>query len=120
MNKVILIGRLGQDPELKTLSEGRTMARFSLATNRQRKAPAGENSKNNTQWHRVVAWDKSAELAGAYLTKGREVCVEGRIQTRKWKDSSGRDQFTTEVVAQHLTFIGRRQDSTSTHEEVAA
>ena len=106
MNRVILIGRLGQDPELRQFAEGRSRASFRLATHEKRKSSGSNEATERTQWHRVVAWGKTAELVGAYLSKGRQVCVEGKIQTRKWADKGGKEQFTTEIVANSVTFLG--------------
>ena len=96
LNKVMLIGRLGQDPELKTVS-GASVCTFSLATNTTYKDNAG-NSVENTEWHKVVAWRKLADIISQYAKKGTKVYVEGKLKTRKWQDSEGKDRYSTEVV----------------------
>ena len=104
VNKVILIGNLGADPELKYTGAGTAVATLSLATNRKWTNKQGE-PQEDTQWHRVVVWDKTAENCAEYLAKGRSVYVEGRLQTRQW-DDSGVTRYTTEVVAQSVVFLG--------------
>ncbi len=105
VNKVILVGRLGTDPEVKTVSGGNTVARLSLATSENWTDREGQKQER-TEWHRVVVWGKLAELCGKYLTKGRQVYVEGRIQTRSWEDQQGQKRYTTEVVASTVQFLG--------------
>jgi single-strand DNA-binding protein len=105
VNKVILIGNLGQDPELRYTQSGTAVCTLSVATSRTWKDAAGQKQEE-TEWHRVQAWDKSAEFCGKYLAKGGKVYVEGRLQTRKWKDQAGVDRYTTEIIAatvQNLT-----------------
>lgn len=104
VNKVILVGRLGADPEIKTISSGNTVARLSLATSDQWTDKEGQKQER-TEWHRVVVWGKLAELCGKYLSKGRQVYVEGRLQTRSWEDPQGGKKYTTEVVAQTVQFL---------------
>jgi single-strand DNA-binding protein len=116
MNKAIVIGNLGKDPELRYTQSGRPMTTFSVATNeRWQDAKSGE-PQERTEWHRVVVWGKPAEAAGKYLGKGRQVCVEGRLQTRKWQDKEGKDRVTTEIVADQVTFL----DGAKKHEQEAA
>jgi single-strand DNA-binding protein len=105
VNKVILLGRLGKDPELRSTQSGQRVATFSLATT-ERSKDKGGNSTEKTEWHNIVVWGKTAELAAKYLQKGRQVYLEGRIQTRKWQDKEGKDRYSTEIVAQNLTFVG--------------
>jgi single-strand DNA-binding protein len=107
LNKAIIIGNLGRDPELKQLEGGRAMARFNVATTERWRDGNGE-MQERTDWHRIVVWGKSAEVVGEHLTKGRQVCVEGRIQTRKWQDADGKDKFMTEIVADQVTFLGAK------------
>lgn len=107
LNRVILIGRLGKDPEVKNLANDKTVATLSLATDES------YGDKKHTEWHRVVAWGKTAELAGKYLEKGREVCVEGRLQTREWEDKEGTKRQTTEIVADRIVFVGGNKNSES-------
>lgn len=105
VNKVILVGRLGADPEIKTISSGNTVARLSLATSESWKDRDG-NRQERTEWHRVVVWGKQAELCGKYLSKGRQVYIEGRLQTRSWEDQNGQKRYTTETVANAVQFLG--------------
>ncbi len=105
VNKVILIGRLGSDPEIRYTQSGAPVANFSLATNESWKGKDGQKEER-TEWHRVVVWSKLAELASQYLSKGRQVYVEGRLQTRSWEDKDGHKKYTTEVIANTLQFLG--------------
>ena len=107
VNKVILIGNLGADPEIRFLPSGQPVANLRLATNEKWKGQDG-NMQERTEWHRVVVFGKQAELCKEYLSKGRQVYLEGRIQTRKWNDKEGRERFTTEIVAQNVRFLGGR------------
>ena len=107
VNKAIILGRLGKDPETKFLDNGNQVTNFSVATSESWKDKSGENQKR-TEWHRIVAWGKTAELAAKYLAKGREVYIEGKIQTRSWDDKSGQKRYATEIVAQNITFIGSK------------
>lgn len=112
VNKVILVGRLGQDPETRTTGGGMTVANLSVATNEKRKD--GDNWVDHTEWHRVVCFGKLAENAARYLAKGREVYVEGKIRTEKWTDKDGVDRYTTKIYADNLTFLaGGRSDEQS-------
>ncbi len=114
LNKVILIGNLGRDPELRYTANGQPVATFTLATTESWTNKSGERDQR-TEWHRIVAWGKLAELAGEYLSKGRQVYVEGRLQTREWEDKEGQKRRTTEVNAQQLLFLGRREGG-ATHD----
>lgn len=96
VNKTILIGRLGKDPEVKYTTSGAPVANFSIATSERWKDKDGEQQER-TEWHRIVAWNKLAELCGQYLSKGRQVYVEGRLQTRQWEDEGGGKRYTTEI-----------------------
>src|SRR5437016_7166505 len=98
VNKVILVGHLGKDPEVSYTSSGQAMAKFSLATNRRAKDKGGE-WKDETDWHNIVAWGKTAEFCSQYITKGRLVYVEGRIQNRTWEDKEGNKRYATDIVA---------------------
>ena len=109
VNKVILIGNLGKDPELKYLNSGRAVAEFSLATNERWKDQEG-NQQERTEWHNIVLWGRQAELAKEYLTKGRSVYIEGRIQTRSWDDQDGNKRYKTEIVGDRIQFLGSRGD----------
>lgn len=105
VNKVILVGRLGTDPEVKTISGGNNVARLSLATSENWMDKQGQKQER-TEWHRVVVWGKLAELCGKYLSKGRQVYVEGRLQTRSWEDQQGVKKYSTEIVATTVQFLG--------------
>lgn len=107
INKAIIIGHLGKDPEVKQLDNGRAMARFNVATTERWRDDKG-SSQEKTEWHRVVVWGKAAEVVGEHLTKGRQVCVEGRIETRKWQGDDGKDRYMTEIVADRVTFLGAK------------
>lgn len=104
VNKAIIIGNLGQDPELRYTASGAAVASLSIATNERWKDKDG-NWQDRTEWHRVSVWGRTAENCGKYLAKGRSVYVEGRIQTRKWEDKEGQTRYTTEIVAQNVTFL---------------
>jgi single-strand DNA-binding protein len=108
VNKVLLIGRLGADPELKTVTGGQNVARLSLATSENWTDREGQKQER-TEWHRIVVWGKLAELCGKYLSKGRQVYVEGRLQTRSWEDQQGQKRYTTEIVANTVQFLGGGQ-----------
>ena len=107
LNRVILLGRLGRDPEVRYAQSGTTVATLNLATDERR--PDGSGGwKNETEWHRVVLFGKQADLAKQYLTKGREVLIEGSLRTRQWQDKDGQKRWTTEVVALNMRFVGGR------------
>jgi len=110
INKVILIGNLGSDPELRHTQNGTAVANFSIATSEKFKDKNGDRQER-TEWHRIVAWDKLGELCGEYLTKGRSVYVEGKIQTRKWQDRNGVDKYTTEIIAREIKFLGSKSQN---------
>ncbi len=105
VNKVMLVGRLGQNPEVKYTPSGQAVANFSVATNENWTDKSGQKQER-TEWHRIVVWGKLAELCNQYLTKGRQVYVEGRLQTRQWQDKDGQTRYTTEVQAQTVQFLG--------------
>src|SRR2546423_10367812 len=105
LNRVILLGRLGRDPEVRYAQSGTTVATLNLATDERR--PDGSGGwKSETEWHRVVLFGKQADLAKQYLTKGREVLIEGSLRTRQWQDKEGQKRYTTEVVGQNMRFVG--------------
>jgi len=108
VNKVILIGNLGRDPETRYMPDGGAITNISIATTDKWKDKAGE-MQEKTEWHRVAFFGKLAEIAGEYLKKGSQVYVEGRLQTRKWQDKEGQDKYTTEVVANVMQMLGSRQ-----------
>ena len=105
VNKVILIGRLGQNPEVRHTPSGSSVANFSLATNEAWTDKQGQKQER-TEWHRVVVWGKLADLCGQYLQKGRQVFIEGKLQTRQWQDKDGQTKYTTEVLASTVQFLG--------------
>lgn len=105
VNKVILVGHLGKDPEVRYSPGGNAVANFSLATSEQFKDKDG-NKQERTEWHRVVFFGRQAEIAGEYLRKGRMAYVEGRLQTRKWTDKEGQERYTTEIVGDRLQLLG--------------
>ena len=107
LNKVMLIGNLGKDPEVRYTPAGTAVASFSLATSEKFKNKSGE-WEERTEWHNVVLWGRQAEVAGEYLAKGKTVYIEGRLQTRKWQDKDGRDRWTTEVVGEKMQMLGAR------------
>ncbi len=105
VNKVILVGSLGQNPEVKYTPSGQAVANFSVATNESWTDKQGQKQEK-TEWHRVVVWGKLAELCAQYLSKGRQCYLEGRLQTRQWQDKDGQTKYTTEVQAQTVQFLG--------------
>lgn len=109
LNKAFLIGRLGQDPEVRTTQGGTTVANFSLATSSRYKDKNGE-WKESTEWHKIVAWGRLAEIARDYLKKGSQVYIEGPLQTNKWQDKQGVDRFTTEIKALSITMLDSKSD----------
>jgi single-strand DNA-binding protein len=109
INKVILIGNLGRDPELRYTPSGSAVCNVSIATTRNWKSKDSGERVEETEWHRVVFYDRLAEIAGEYLKKGRPVYVEGRLKTRKWQDKEGKDNHTTEIVAEQMQMLGGRE-----------
>ncbi len=105
INKVILIGRLGADPEIRYTNSGTAVAKFNIATTENWTNKNGERGER-TEWHRIVAWGKLGETCGEYLAKGRQVYVEGRLQTRSWEDKEGNKRWTTEINANTVQFLG--------------
>jgi single-strand DNA-binding protein len=104
LNKAMIIGNLGKDPELRSTASGQSVATFSLATGEKFKNKSGE-WEERTEWHNIVLWGKLADIAGQYLAKGKTVYIEGRIQTRKWQDKEGRDRYTTEIVGDTMKML---------------
>ena len=111
VNKVILLGNLGRDPELRYTQSGQAVANFTVATSETWNDKNGEKSER-TEWHRVVVWGRTAELCSKYLSKGRSVYLEGRIQTREWEDKEKQKRYTTEVTAQTVQFLGSGRNDT--------
>ena len=109
INKVILIGNLGRDPEVRYTPNGNAICNISVATTRNWKDKTSGDKVEETEWHRVVFYDRLAEIAGEYLKKGRPVYVEGRLKTRKWQDKDGKDIYTTEVIADNMQLLGGRE-----------
>ena len=110
VNKVILIGNLGRDPEVRSTPSGQTVATFSVATNRKWKDRDG-NRQEQTEWHSIVCWGRQAEIAGQYLTSGKKLYVEGRLQTSSWEDrQSGEKKYRTEVICDNFQMLGGRDD----------
>ena len=105
VNKAIIVGNLGADPELRSTQGGQAVCNLSIATSEKFNDRDG-NRQERTEWHRVTLWGKLAEIAGQYLRKGAKVYIEGRISTRKWQDDSGADRYSTEIVAREMTMLG--------------
>ena len=110
VNRVILIGNLGQDPVVRFSPDGAAICNISLATTSQWKDKNSGERKEETEWHRVVFYNRLAEIAGEYLKKGRSIYVEGRLKTRKWQDKEGQDRWTTEIVADQMQMLGSREE----------
>ena len=108
VNKVILVGNLGKDPEVRYMPNGNAVANVTLATSESWKDKQTGEQQEKTEWHRVVMFRRLGEIAGEYLKKGSQVYIEGRLQTRKWQDNSGNDRYTTEIVADNMQMLGSR------------
>ena len=119
VNKVILIGRLGRDPEVRYTASGRAVAKFSIATSEQWTDKEGGKKEERTEWHRIVAWGRLGEICGEYLKKGSQVYIEGRLQTSQWDDKEGNKRYTTEIIAQTMQMLGSagKAGTASTPEE---
>jgi len=118
LNKVTLIGRLGQKPELRYLPQTESaIARFTLATNERYFNPSTNESDIRTEWHRIVAWRKLAEFCEKYLTQGKQIYLEGKLRTRSWQDKEGNKRYTTEIEAQNIVLLGRREETEVQEEE---
>ena len=111
VNKVILIGNLGIDPEVRYLENGQAVANFRIATNRVYNTKDNER-REETEWHRIVLWGKLAEIAEKYLTKGKTVYIEGRLRSRQWVDQNKIERYTTEIVGENMTMLGNKSDDT--------
>ncbi|HOW16744.1 MAG TPA: single-stranded DNA-binding protein [bacterium] len=119
VNKVIIIGRLGQDPEVRYTPNGQAVANFTVATSENWTDKTSGNKQERTEWHRIVVWGRLAELCKDYLKKGRQVYIDGRLQTRNWDDRDGKKRYITEIVANTIQFLGsssERSDSDTTTE----
>ena len=110
INKVILVGNLGKDPEVRYTANGAAIANITIATSESWRDKTSGEKQEKTEWHRVVFFSRLAEIVGEYLRKGSQVYVEGRLQTRKWQDQSGQDRYTTEIVANEMQMLGGRGD----------
>ena len=110
VNKVILVGNLGKDPEVRFMPNGDAVCNFSIATTDSWKDKAGERQEK-TEWHNIVIYRRLAEIAGEYLKKGRPVYIEGRLQTRKWQTKEGQDRYTTEIIADSMQMLGGRESA---------
>ncbi len=113
VNKAIILGSLGQDPDIRYTAGGAAVANISIATNEQWKDKESGEMQERTEWHRVVFFGRLAEIAGEYLHKGSQVYIEGRIQTRKWQDKEGNDRYTTEIVANEMQMLGSKSGGTT-------
>ena len=116
INKVILVGRLGNDPEIRYTQQGVAVSNFNLATSENWMDKSGQKQEK-TEWHRVVVWGKMAETCSQYLGKGRQVYIEGRLQTRQWDDKEGQKRYTTEVVASTVQFLDRGDKAAATSDD---
>ncbi|MBL0166842.1 MAG: single-stranded DNA-binding protein [Propionivibrio sp.] len=113
VNKVILVGNLGKDPEVRYMTNGDAVANVTIATSDSWKDKATGEKKESTEWHRVVFYRKLAEIVSQYLKKGSQVYIEGRIRTRKWQDKEGQERYTTEIEADEMKMLGSRQNAAS-------
>ena len=110
INKVIIVGNLGNDPEIRTMPNGEQVANITVATSESWTDKNSGEKKTQTEWHRIVLYRRLAEIAGQYLHKGSQVYIEGRLKTRKWQDNNGQDRYTTEIQGDNLQMLGGRQD----------
>jgi len=117
INKAIIVGNLGQDPEVRTTDSGTTVTTISVATSEQWTDKSTGERKEQTEWHRIVLWGKLGEIAGEYLRKGSQVYIEGKIQTRKWQGEDGQDRYTTEIKANEMQMLGGRGGARSDYND---
>lgn len=117
INKVILLGNLGKDPEVRYLEGGTAVANFSIATSESYKDKTTGEKKTVTEWHNVVLWRGLAEIAEKYLKKGNQVYIEGKLRTRKWQDKDGNNRYTTEIVGDNMQMLGKKEDSPLTNND---
>ena len=115
VNKIILVGNLGKDPESRSTQSGSTVANLSIATTERAKDREG-NWTDHTEWHRVACFGRTAENVAKYCRKGKQVYIEGKIRTRKWQDRDGNDRYTTEVIADQIRFLGSRGDGAGSYD----
>jgi len=118
LNKVMIIGNLGKEPELRYTPSGRPVTTFSVAVSRSWKSSNGEH-RSETEWFKIVAWGKLAEICKEYLHKGQQVYIEGRLQTRQWEDKEGQQRTTVELIANEMTMLGERRDKAPAEESTA-
>jgi len=118
VNKVILVGRLGKDPEVKKMTSGESVANATMATSETYKDKSGQKQEK-TEWHNLVFYRRLAEIAGQYLTKGSMIYVEGKIHTRKWQTKEGQDRYTTEIIVNEMTMLGGKASGSQTAQSVA-
>lgn len=116
LNKVLLIGNLTRDPELRSTPSGQSVANFSIATNRVWKDPQSGERKEATEFHNIVMWRRLAEIAGQYLRKGSKIFLEGRLQTRSWQDQSGTKKYMTEIVAENMQMLDRKPQGSTPYQ----
>jgi single-strand DNA-binding protein len=112
INKAILVGNLGRDPEIRYTASGMAVANFSIATTERWKDKNTGEMQDKTEWHKIVAWGKLGEICGEYLSKGRQVYIEGKIQTKQWEDKEGNKRYTTEIVANEMKMLGSKDSGT--------
>lgn len=120
INKVILVGNLGKDPEVRYLEGGTAVANFPIATSESYKDKTSGERKTNTEWHNIVVWRGLAEIAEKYLKKGSQIYLEGKLRTRQWQDKDGNNRYSTEVVAENLQMLGRKDDNTASGNTIQA
>lgn len=113
INQVTIVGNVGKDPEIRYMNNGDAVCNVSVATSETWKDKATGERKENTEWHRIVMYGKTAEIAGEWVKKGSQIGVQGKLKTRKWQDQSGADRYTTEIVCDQLTLLGSRQSGGS-------
>jgi single-strand DNA-binding protein len=113
INKVILVGHLGKDPEVRYLESGIAVARFSLATSENYKDKTSGERRSTTEWHHIVLWRNLAEIAEKYLKKGNQVYIEGKLRSRTWQDKNGKERTTTEIVGENIQMLGKKEDDSS-------
>jgi single-strand DNA-binding protein len=118
INKVILVGRLGRDPEIRYTPSGAAVANFTIATSEEWNDRESGQKKERTEWHRIVAWRRLGEICGEYLRKGSQVYIEGKLQTRSWEDRDGNKRYTTEIIAQNMQMLGSANRGARTMDQV--
>jgi single-strand DNA-binding protein len=117
INKVILVGNLGRDPEIRYFQDGTAVANFTIATSESWTDKQSGEKKERTEWHRIVAFRRLAEICGEYLSKGKQVYIEGKLQTREWEDKEGNRRWTTEIVAQTMQMLGARDGGSANRDD---